>query len=262
MKITKVINTILVICLALIPCSAISNIYAEEWTHPEEFEPPFIAVYNEKTIELTFHDYIASSLAYAMVEDINGNIVSEKPENGLMIINDVQPWVLYSVHTKLEATNGFKFWVTYLMLNQTRDLILGVSPSLTFSSNQYTSITEEVEPNSCLINAQAFSRKEKMCGAMASPVDVDIFHIVTSNCGTTGFYLTDIMPGNDFDLILYDYLGEKIMGVSSKPGNSDEFIAIHTNPGEGYYIQVVRKAGANLDLTYSLCFLETMYRVV
>lgn len=223
-----------------------------------EYEAPFEAIFSDDSIKITIYDDILPYLEYVTITNHDGTVLLDTVDKKPITLYDIEAWKLYRINIKAVFENYNMLYVTHLMLNETpQTLYLAETPTIALSSanvQQHYFSTNEQETNSTVLDAQELSDGKLMRGTMSSPDDVDMYHIVISSPGTTAIFLSDIMLGNDFDLTIYDYLGEQVIALSHNVNSRDEAIVLNTVIGEGYFIKVTRNSGANYDLSYSLFF--------
>lgn len=125
--------------------------------------------------------------------------------------------------------------------------------------NQHTIVAPadfimESEPNDTIERANTLSADNRL-GTISSLSDVDFYRIRLGSLWTNKnitVKLQNIPDGRDYDLIVYDSTGTKVLGKSSNQGNTDESITFLGEVSKEYYVKVYSVSGYSTNAYYSL----------
>ncbi|KEO83012.1 hypothetical protein [Tumebacillus flagellatus] len=127
-------------------------------------------------------------------------------------------------------------------------------PTASSASVSTEDIKMESEPNDTMSSATRIDSVSQRMGTISTADDVDWYFLTIGSLQTSPtatFTLSNIPSGKDYDLMVYDQ-NNKLVGISTNAGNTDETVKFPIVPGATYYAKVYSYSGYSASSYYLL----------
>ena len=213
---------------------------------------------NQLEISLT-NDFRTRGLSatLTMIHEPSGHVlVYEHDLNSAIIIPNLAIAESYQLQTTITIDGRENIYFNYFTLHDSGrpNLHSYLSPAILIKEEDPTRIVVkyEKESNNSTSAANEIQSNDDIYGTMATSTDVDYYHFVTYVSGSMNIFLHSMASGNNFDFYVYNYSGSTLLASKTTSGNTNELLSLNVQANEGYYIKVVRVAGASSNLGYGL----------
>lgn len=242
-------NTCLVLVFILIMALCVSN-----FSYAGSRDLTALEEYVEKGLEIPVHFSI-----------VNENLIINKTlidENSILEISPYNKKTIFyegpiSEYQPIQIKNGDYLIAITTFSNDVIKYYHGImlvhnnKINLSMDSNEVTAVElldaqrlypmaagtiYETEPNNSMTEAMTIHNDYDVYGRIYDDEDVDWYKVQFSNSGGANFWLGNIPAGEDFDLEVYDSLGNRL-GYSNST-SSQELITLDVTANTWYYIKV------------------------